>query len=405
MSTSARRIIRTSPRPIAPAMPIIAMTPNMAFAIIAAAGGRARAKRRRGSRRARWRAAVIPDVEILAYVVEIGGDAIDRDNFEAAQIDKNPFFCPDEAAAGRWEKLVDEARKAGSSLGAVIECVATGVPPGWGAPLYAKLDSELAAAMMSINAVKGVEIGAGFGAARLARRGKCRPDAASAEGSNHPEFLANNAGGIAGGISTGQPVVVRVAFKPTSSILTPVETITSDRRSHRHRHQRPPRPLRRHPRHAGGRGDDGAGAGGPETAAPGAVRIIRRSFCGVLCPSTRHRLPHCRRSNAAIGFAPGDEQHELFALSGKFAEVADAGVAQARTRVGWGCSDMLAGGDLLGAAFCGNDTLQAAVMALTGSLRARPSARHCGRQIGARWRIRSGVFCHSLHRTPASQSA
>ena len=171
---------------------------------------------------------VIPDVSILAYVVEIGGDSIDRDNFEAAQIGKNPFWCPDEAAAGRWEKLVDEARLAGSSLGAVVECVATGVPPGWGAPLYAKLDSELASAMMSINAVKGVEIGAGFDAARL--RGdenadRMRP---SAEGSNHPEFLANNSGGVAGGISTGQPVVVRVGFKPTSSILTPVETITRD---------------------------------------------------------------------------------------------------------------------------------------------------------------------------------
>jgi chorismate synthase len=169
--------------------------------------------------------AVIPDVEILAYVAEIGGDAINRDNFEVAQIGKNPFWCPDEAAAGRWEKMIDDARKAGSSLGAVIECVATGVPPGWGAPLYAKLDSELAAAMMSINAVKGVEIGAGFGAARL--RGEENADRMrpSAEGSNQPEFLANNSGGIAGGISTGQPVVVRVAFKPTSSILTPVETI------------------------------------------------------------------------------------------------------------------------------------------------------------------------------------
>ena len=169
---------------------------------------------------------VIPDVSILAYVVEIGGDSIDRDNFEIAHIGKNPFWCPDEAAAGRWEKLVDEARLAGSSLGAVVECVATGVPPGWGAPLYAKLDSELASAMMSINAVKGVEIGAGFDAARL--RGEENADRMrpSAEGSNHPEFLANNSGGVAGGISTGQPVVVRVAFKPTSSILTPVETIT-----------------------------------------------------------------------------------------------------------------------------------------------------------------------------------
>ena len=170
--------------------------------------------------------AVIPDVSIIAYVVEIGGDAIERDNFETAQIDKNPFFCPDEAAAGRWEKMVDEARKSGSSLGAVIECVATGVPPGWGAPLYAKLDAELAAAMMSINAVKGVEIGAGFTAARL--RGEENADRMrpASEGSNRPQFLANNSGGVAGGISTGQPVVVRVAFKPTSSILTPVETVT-----------------------------------------------------------------------------------------------------------------------------------------------------------------------------------
>lgn len=169
---------------------------------------------------------VIPDIEILAYVVEIGGDAINRDNFEVAQIEKNPFFCPDEAAAGRWERLVDEARLAGSSLGAVVECVATGVPAGWGAPLYAKLDAELASAMMGINAVKGVEIGAGFGAARL--RGEQNADRMrpSQEGSNLPGFMSNNNGGIAGGISTGQPVVVRVAFKPTASILTPVETIT-----------------------------------------------------------------------------------------------------------------------------------------------------------------------------------
>jgi chorismate synthase len=169
--------------------------------------------------------AVIPEVEILTYVVEIGGDAIDRANFEKSQIDKNPFWCPDEAAAGRWEKLVDEARKAGSSLGAVVECVANGVPPGWGAPLYAKLDSELAAAMMGINAVKAVEIGAGFEAARF--RGEQNADPMR-PGTNQPVFLANNAGGIAGGISTGQPVVCRVGFKPTSSILTPVDTVTRE---------------------------------------------------------------------------------------------------------------------------------------------------------------------------------
>jgi chorismate synthase len=142
-----------------------------------------------------------------------------------AEIGNNPFFCPDAAAAVRWEKIVDEARLAGSSIGAVVECEATGVPAGWGAPLYAKLDSELAAAMMSINAVKGVEIGDGFGAARLT--GEQNADAMRPAGDEHggPLFLANHAGGIAGGISTGQPVRVRVAFKPTSSILTPVESI------------------------------------------------------------------------------------------------------------------------------------------------------------------------------------
>ncbi len=165
---------------------------------------------------------VIAEIKISAYVVEIGGDVIDRAMFDAAEIERNPFFCPDAAAAARWEALVDGARKAGSSLGAVVECVATGVPAGWGAPLYAKLDAELAAAAMSINAVKGVEIGDGFAAARLT--GEQNADAMR-PGGDGPEFLANHAGGIAGGISTGQPIVVRAAFKPTSSILTPVETI------------------------------------------------------------------------------------------------------------------------------------------------------------------------------------
>jgi chorismate synthase len=168
---------------------------------------------------------VIPEVSILAWVAEIGGDAIDPARFDAREIERNPFFCPDPQAALRWERLVDEARKSGSSLGAVIECECTRVPAGWGAPLYAKLDSELAAAMMSINAVKGVEIGDGFAAARLSGEQNADPMRPGADG---PEFLANHAGGIAGGISTGQPVRVRVAFKPTSSILTPVETIDRD---------------------------------------------------------------------------------------------------------------------------------------------------------------------------------
>ncbi len=169
---------------------------------------------------------LMSDVRIRAYLVELGGDQIDRALFDDTQIDNNPFFCPDAHAAVRWETLVDDARKRGSSLGAVIECVAEGVPPGWGAPLYAKLDSELAAAMMSINAVKGVEIGDGFHAARLT--GETNADAMRPGNDGKPVFLANHAGGVAGGISTGQPVVVRVALKPTSSILTPVETIDRD---------------------------------------------------------------------------------------------------------------------------------------------------------------------------------
>jgi chorismate synthase len=167
--------------------------------------------------------AVIPEVRIRAYLVELGGDAIDRAAFDESQIDANPFFCPDAAAAARWEQIVDTARKNGSSVGAVVECIADGVPPGWGAPIYAKLDSELASAMMSINAVKGVEIGDGFGAARLT--GEEDADAMRPGPDGKPHFLANHAGGILGGISSGQPVVVRVALKPTSSILTPVETI------------------------------------------------------------------------------------------------------------------------------------------------------------------------------------
>lgn len=172
---------------------------------------------------------VIPEVSIRAWVAEIGGDAIDMANFDVNEIGNNPFFCPDAKAAKRWETLVDGARKDGSSIGAIIACEATGVPAGWGAPIYAKLDSELAAAMMTINATKGVEIGDGFAAARL--RGEENADSmrpGTAENGGAPQFLANHSGGTAGGISTGQPVFCRVAFKPTSSILTPVETITSE---------------------------------------------------------------------------------------------------------------------------------------------------------------------------------
>jgi chorismate synthase len=172
---------------------------------------------------------VIPEVSIVAYVCELGGDQIDPARIDYNQIARNPFFCPDPEAAKRWEAKVDAARKAGSSLGAVVECVTTGVPAGWGAPIYAKLDSDLAAAMMSINAVKGVEIGDGFEAARLTgeqNADRMRPsELGSPDGT--PNYASNHAGGTAGGISTGQPVVCRVAFKPTSSILTPVESINS----------------------------------------------------------------------------------------------------------------------------------------------------------------------------------
>ena len=165
---------------------------------------------------------IIPEVRVRGYLVEIGGDPIDRSAFDAEQINGNVFSCPDAAAAQRWEILLDEARKSGSSLGAVVECVAEGVPAGWGAPVYGKLDGELAGALMSINAAKGVEIGDGFAAARS--RGEDNADPMRAG----PTFLANHAGGILGGISTGQPVVARVAFKPTSSIRTPVQTIDRD---------------------------------------------------------------------------------------------------------------------------------------------------------------------------------
>lgn len=165
---------------------------------------------------------ITPEVRIRAFLVELGGDSVDRSTFDLEQIAANPFHCPDAAAARRWEQAIDAARRSGSSLGAVVECRAEDVPPGWGAPVYAKLDGDLAGAMMSINAAKGVEIGDGFAAARL--RGEENADAMRAG----PTFLSNHAGGILGGISSGQPVVVRVAFKPASSILTPLQTIDRD---------------------------------------------------------------------------------------------------------------------------------------------------------------------------------
>lgn len=170
---------------------------------------------------------VIDGVGIMAHVVELGGDRAER--FAAQTIGDNPFWCADPEAAERWAAKLDAARKAGSSLGALVEVIAQGVPAGWGSPVYAKLDGELGAAMMSINAVKGVEIGAGFAAARLTGEENAdamRPNPADPGGA--PLFDSNNAGGTGGGISTGQDIVCRLALKPTSSILTPVETIGRD---------------------------------------------------------------------------------------------------------------------------------------------------------------------------------
>ncbi len=167
---------------------------------------------------------VIPNVTIRGALVQMGPHQIDKKNWDWSEVDRNPFFCPDAKAAAAWEIYLDDIRKSGSSCGAVIEVTASGVPAGWGAPLYAKLDSELAAAMMSINAVKGVEIGDGFASAALT--GETNADEIRMR-HGKPEFLSNHAGGILGGIATGQDVVVRFAVKPTSSILTSRKTVTA----------------------------------------------------------------------------------------------------------------------------------------------------------------------------------
>jgi chorismate synthase len=159
---------------------------------------------------------------IRGGVVQIGPHAIDRGRLDWDAVDSNPFFCPDPVAADQWEGFLDTVRKAGSSAGAILEIVADGVPAGLGQPIYGKLDSELAAAMMTINAVKGVEIGGGF--ALSAMDGADAGDEMRA-GDQGPEFQSNNNGGVLGGISTGQQLVVRVAIKPTSSILTPRRSV------------------------------------------------------------------------------------------------------------------------------------------------------------------------------------
>jgi chorismate synthase len=166
---------------------------------------------------------VIPEVAVRGALVQVGALKIDRSRWDWDEVHRNPFFCPDAEAAERFANYLDDIRKKGSSVGAVIEIVAEGAPAGWGAPIYGKLDAELAGALMSVNAVKGVEIGAGFAAAELT--GEENADEMRAGNDRRPVFLSNNAGGILGGISTGQPIVARFAVKPTSSILTPRKTI------------------------------------------------------------------------------------------------------------------------------------------------------------------------------------
>jgi chorismate synthase len=168
-------------------------------------------------------ASLYPNVTVRGALVQMGVKTIDRAKWDWAEVARNPFFCPDASAIDPWTEYLEGVRKAGSSVGAVIEVVADGIPAGLGAPIYAKLDGDLAAAMMSINAVKGVEIGDGFGAAALT--GEENADEMRAGNDSKPRFLANHAGGILGGISTGQPIVCRFAVKPTSSILSPRKTV------------------------------------------------------------------------------------------------------------------------------------------------------------------------------------
>ena len=168
-------------------------------------------------------AQLAPGLSVTGYMTQMGPHRIDRGNFDWTQIAENPFWVPDATAAEDWAGYLDGLRKSGNSVGAVIEVTARGVPAGLGAPVYAKLDTDLAAAMMSINAVKGVEIGEGMEAAALT--GEANADEITL-GPDGPEYSSNHAGGILGGISTGQDVVVRFAVKPTSSILTPRKTIT-----------------------------------------------------------------------------------------------------------------------------------------------------------------------------------
>ena len=166
---------------------------------------------------------IIEGVEIRGALVQMGPLKINRDNWSWAAVNENPFFCPDPEAAKEWEDYLEKIRKEGDSIGAVVEVIASNVPAGWGAPVYAKLDQDIASALMSIPAVKGVEIGSGF--ALAAMTGSEAADEIVMEG-GRARFLSNHAGGILGGISSGQDIVARMVVKPTSSILKPRHTIT-----------------------------------------------------------------------------------------------------------------------------------------------------------------------------------
>ena len=167
---------------------------------------------------------VVPGLIVRGALVQMGPHMIDRANWDWEEVGNNPFFCPDAKAAERFSDYLDDIRKSGSSIGAVLEIVAEGVPEGLGAPIYGKLDADIAAALMSINAVKGVEIGDGFAAAALS--GEDNADEMRVGNDGRPLFMSNHAGGILGGIATGQPIVARFAVKPTSSILRPRATVT-----------------------------------------------------------------------------------------------------------------------------------------------------------------------------------
>jgi chorismate synthase len=166
---------------------------------------------------------IVPGMTVRGALIQMGKHSIERARWNWDEVERNPFFCPDAEKAKFFEGYLDEIRKRGSSVGAVIEVVADGVPVGLGAPIYGKLDGDLAAALMGINAVKGVEVGAGFAAAALS--GEENADEMRIGNDGKPVFLSNHAGGILGGISTGQPIVCRFAVKPTSSILTPRRTV------------------------------------------------------------------------------------------------------------------------------------------------------------------------------------